>query len=155
MPLIFRLIVLSFSVCALGMSGSIFERLSHDDNNCEKGASTYMALIVDAIAIPYILYITVDEYRSPPIGIRPSGEKFRLTLLDLIFIVFDAANLSLAFQALTDPEWICREGGQCKQQERICDLQKALAGLLLIALVAWISTFVVSLVRLMHKVVDR
>jgi len=113
-----------------------------------------MALIVDAIALPYIVFITVDEYRAPPIGIRPSDQKLRLTLLDLLFIVFDAANLSLAFQALNDPEWVCHRSDICQWQMTICDRQRALAAVLLIALVAWLTTFVVSLVRLVARVVS-
>lgn len=154
MPLIFRLLVLTFSVAALALGGSILRRL-HSDARCEKGASTYMAVVVDVVAIIYILYITVDEYRSPPIGIRPSSAKLRLTLLDLLFIVFAAANLSLAFQALNDPEWICYKGGTCSVREDVCREQKALAGVLLIALIAWLSTFIVTLVRLVSRVVYR
>jgi hypothetical protein len=33
---------------------------------CSKRASTYMAIIVDSAAVPYILYITWDEYLSKP-----------------------------------------------------------------------------------------
>jgi len=154
MPLIFRLIVFTFSATALAISGSILQHL-RDDSECQKGASTYMALIVDAVALPYIVFITVDEYRAPPIGIRPSGQKLRLTLLDLLFIVFDAANLSLAFQALNDPEWVCQQSGICRLQMAICNRQRALAAVLLIALVAWLTTFVVSLVRLVARVVAR
>ena len=154
MPLIFRLLVLTFSTAALALGASIFQHL-HSDTRCVKGASTYMAVIVDVVAIIYILYITVDEYRSPPIGIRPSSAKFRLTLLDLLFIVFAAANLSLAFQALNDPEWVCHNGGAgsaCSVKDHVCEDQKALASVLLVTLVAWLSTFIVTLVRLVSRV---
>jgi hypothetical protein len=152
MPLIFRLLVLTFSAIALALGGSIFHHL-HSDSRCEKGASTYMAIIVDVVAIIYILYITIDEYRSPPIGIRPSSAKLRLTLLDLLFIVFAAANLSLAFQALDDPQWICHNGGTCSVKNHVCEDQKALASVLLITLIAWLSTFIVTLLRLVSRVV--
>jgi len=153
MPLIFRVIVLSFSATALALSGSIFQHL-RSDPACRKGASTYMALIVDAIALPYIIFITVDEYKAPPIGIRPSGQKLRLTLLDLLFIVFDAANLSLAFQALDDPQWVCHQSDICQVRMAICYRQRALAAVLLIALLAWLTTFIVSLLRLAARVVS-
>jgi hypothetical protein len=112
-----------------------------------------MAIIVDVVAIIYILYITVDEYRSPPIGIRPSTAKLRLTLLDLLFIVFAAANLSLAFQAVNDPQWICHNGSTCSVKGNVCQHQKALASVLLVALIAWLSTFIVTLLRLVSRVV--
>jgi hypothetical protein len=152
MPLIFRLLVLTFSATALALGGSIFQHL-HSDSRCEKGASTYMAIIVDVVAIIYILYITIDEYRSPPIGIRPSSAKLRLTLLDLLFIVFAAANLSLAFHAVDNPQWICHNGGTCSVKDYVCDDQKALASVLLITLIAWLSTFIVTLLRLVSRVV--
>jgi hypothetical protein len=152
MPLIFRLLVLTFSAIALALGGSIFQHL-HSDSRCEKGASTYMAIIVDVVAIIYTLYITIDEYRSPPIGIRPSSAKLRLTLLDLLFIVFAAANLSLAFQAVDDPQWICHNSGTCSVKDHVCEDQKALASVLLITLIAWLNTFIVTLIRLVSRVV--
>ncbi len=151
MPLVFRLLVLTFSATALALGASIFQHL-HSDVQCVKGASTYMAIIVDVVAIIYILYITVDEYRAPPIGIRPSSAKLRLTLLDLLFIVFAAANLSLAFHAVNDPEWICHNGSLCSVKDHVCEDQKALASVLLVTLIAWLSTFIVTLVRLVSRV---
>lgn len=154
MPLIFRLINLTFSVASLGLSGFIFHKL-HRSPSCSNGASTYMALIVDTVAVPYVVWITYDEFNSPPIGIRPPHEKLRLIFLDLIFIIFDAANTSLAFQALSDPSWACEKGGTCQLQGNVCERQKALAALLLVALLAWTVGFIVSLIRLVGRVADR
>lgn len=71
-PLIFRLTVLAFSGAALGVSGTIMHKvdLVNKDpdpyNQCAVKASTYMGIIVSTIAIPYVAYVTWDEYMSKP-----------------------------------------------------------------------------------------
>ncbi|KAF2204064.1 hypothetical protein GQ43DRAFT_438265 [Delitschia confertaspora ATCC 74209] len=154
-PLVVRLTVLTFSCLALGLAGSIFRRTGPE--GCEKNASTWLALIVDIIAIVYISYITYDEYTSKPLGLRSHNAKMRLIFLDLLFIVFDSANLSLAFQALRDERWVCRENEHeleraCSFNDQICQRQKALTATLLIALFAWLITFAISTLRLIEKV---
>ena len=84
----------------------------------------------------------------------------RLVLLDLVFIVFDSANLSLAFNFLTDPGWACRNSqvlpdDECPKNDDICSRQRALTATLLIALVAWLITFSISMLRLMERVAGR
>ncbi|TQB75033.1 hypothetical protein MPDQ_003829 [Monascus purpureus] len=148
-PLVFRLTVWCFSLIALALGGSI-QHLSEKYKH-PQGPSALMAIIVDAVALIYLVYITWDEYTSKPLGLRSSRSKTRLILLDLFFIVFDSANLSLAFEVLSD------SGGSCTAAEinesfspkndAICDRQKALASVLLIALVAWLLTFAVSIFR--------
>jgi hypothetical protein len=107
-PLLLRLIVLSTSTIALGLSASV-HHLS-DKYYYPQNASTTMALVVDVVAIPYILYITWDEYTGKPLGLRSPKAKIRLVLLDLFFIIFESANLSLAFEALTYENGSCRLG---------------------------------------------
>lgn len=73
----------------------------------------------------------------------------RLIFLDLFFIVFDSANLSLAFESI--------EGG-CSNSiagTGFCSLQKTLASVLLIALIAWLLTFSISVMRLVERVTTR
>ncbi|KAL5415037.1 hypothetical protein PMIN04_008725 [Paraphaeosphaeria minitans] len=159
-PLVVRLIVLSFSVLALALAGSIFHR--SDNRSCTNNSSTWMAVIVDVVAIVYTIYITYDEYTSKPLGLRSHYAKMRLVFLDLAFIVFDSANLSLAFQALTDSRWACQDGTDltdplnggpgCPYVKSICTRQKALTATLLIALIAWLTTFAISTMRLIERV---
>ncbi|KAI9798514.1 MAG: hypothetical protein M1833_004781 [Piccolia ochrophora] len=158
-PLVFRLIILTFSTIALALGGSIFALSEKYD--FRQRASTLMAIIFDAIALIYIFYITYDEYSGKPLGLRSPRAKIRLILLDLFFIVFNSANLSLAFDALTDVRWSCREsngqdpgaqsGGGTNDQ--LCDRQRALSGTLLVALIAWLTTFAISVFRLVERVV--
>ncbi|KAF1968527.1 hypothetical protein BU23DRAFT_514540 [Bimuria novae-zelandiae CBS 107.79] len=156
-PLVVRLVVLIFSVLALALAGSIYHRT--DTQTCQNNSSTWMAVIVDVVAIVYTMYITYDEYTSKPLGLRSHYAKMRLIFLDLAFIVFDSANLSLAFQALTDSRWACQDGTSlsedytgCPYVKSICTRQKALTATLLIALIAWLTTFTISIMRLIERV---
>lgn len=79
-PLIFRIIVLAFSGASLGISAVLFEniqRVNNDtdpNNQCAPRASTYMAIVVGCLAIPYVLYVTWDEYMSKPYVPRSSQD---------------------------------------------------------------------------------
>ncbi|PLB43556.1 hypothetical protein P170DRAFT_441019 [Aspergillus steynii IBT 23096] len=152
-PLIFRLTVWCFSLTALALGGSI-QHLSQEYVH-PQGPSALMAIIVDAVALVYLIYITWDEYTSKPLGLRSPSAKARLVLLDIFFIVFDSANLSLAFESLSTISGACTVG-EINQEitpknDRICDRQIALASVLLIALLAWLTTFAISVLRLVER----
>lgn len=156
-PLGFRLTVLTTSIIALGLSASIF-RLTRSSPFAQS-PSGIMAIVVDAIALPYIGYITWDEYTGAPLGLRAPKTKMRLVLLDLFFIIFESANLSLAFEAITDEDSACSMSisgiGSQDVDPNLCRQVKALAAILFVALVAWGLTFTVSIVRLVQRVGGR
>lgn len=110
-----------------------------------------MAIIVDAVAIPYILIITHDEYFSKPLGLRPPAAKLRLVLLDLAFIVFESANLALAFESMTGVDGSC-EAQTDGLRKAICNESKSLASVLLVALMAWLFTFTISMFRMVERI---
>jgi hypothetical protein len=143
-PMVLRLTVWCFSLSALALGGSI----QHIANSFHRpqGPSALMAIIVDAVALVYLIYITFDEYTSKPLGLRSPSAKARLILLDLFFIVFDSANLSLAFDSLAEVTGSCKDTLEPKNNA-ICTLQKALASVLLVALLAWLMTFAISVLR--------
>jgi hypothetical protein len=72
-PLVFRLTVMAFSCAALGIASTILQAVQSNNqdrdpnNQCAPRASTYMGIIVPTIAIPYIAYVTWDEYTSRPL----------------------------------------------------------------------------------------
>ena len=143
-PLIFRIIVLTTSTIALGLSASIhYLSLKYF---YPQNPSTTMAIVVDVVAIPYIVYITWDEYTGKPLGLRPPKAKIRLVLLDLLFIIFESANLALAFAALTDEHGSCKTGFN-GYNGTICRRVKTLSAILMVALIAWSLTFSVSIFR--------
>ncbi|OQE23737.1 hypothetical protein PENSTE_c008G05530 [Penicillium steckii] len=148
-PLILRLTVWCFSLSALALGGSIQHMA--DEGSHPQGPSALMAIIVDAVALVYLIYITFDEYTSKPLGLRSPSAKARLILLDLVFIVFDSANLSLAFASLSEVTGSCTEAEVNQEldprNDRICVRQKALASVLLVALLAWLMTFCISVLR--------
>jgi hypothetical protein len=153
-PLIFRLTVWLFSLCALALGGSIHRLSEHYGS--PQGPSADMAIIVDAVALVYLVYITYDEYTGKPLGLRSPSAKMRLVLLDIFFIVFDSANLSLAFASLSDVRGACTNATindtLDTKNDVICDRQTALASVLLIALIAWLLTFSISAFRLVERV---
>lgn len=108
-----------------------------------------MAIIVDIIAIPYIGYVTWDEYTGKPLGLRSPKAKMRLVLLDLFFIIFESANLAIAFGNLSDEDGTCRGG--LVTNMHICDRVRTLCAFLLVALIAWSLTFSVSIFRYVHQ----
>ncbi|KAL1969403.1 hypothetical protein VTN77DRAFT_9596 [Rasamsonia byssochlamydoides] len=156
-PLVFRLTVWIFSLCALALGGSIYH-LSQLYNR-PQGPSADMAIIVDAVALVYLVYITYDEYTGKPLGLRSPKAKMRLILLDIFFIVFDSANLSLAFASLSDVRGSCVNSEinhrVDEKNDAICDRQTALASVLLIALIAWLLTFTISVFRLVERVASK
>ncbi|KAL9094232.1 MAG: hypothetical protein Q9165_003372 [Trypethelium subeluteriae] len=159
-PLIFRIIVLMCSVTALGLGVTIFKLIR--SGPCSwRSTSSLMAIIVDSPAVPYLLYVTWDEYTSKPLGLRKPAAKIRLIFLDLYFIIFDASNLTLAFLSLTDNREAClpTDDGPsplaCVSDKDICARKKALSGVLLVALVAWVLTFSVSVFRVIERVSGR
>ena len=153
-PLVFRLTIWTFSLIALALAASIYE--SSKSNKFHQRPSTIIALVVPTIALVYLLCITYDEYTSSPLGLRSPRTKIRLISLDLFFIVFSSANLSLAFDALTDVRGSCREGpiglGLFDKNVALCQKQKGLAAMLLIVLIGWIGTFQVSIFRIVERV---
>lgn len=147
-PMVIRMVVFGFSMVALALACSIYHntpkdndtawsRAIYQNNGVRSTPSTMMAIVVDAVAMVYLIGITYDEYSGKPLGLRPPSAKMRLIFLDLFFIVFDSANLSLAFEAL----------GDNKSCGAVCDQQRALASVLLIALIAWLMTFSISVMR--------
>ncbi|KAK3721729.1 hypothetical protein LTR37_002894 [Vermiconidia calcicola] len=169
-PLVFRMVVFTFSIAALAMAASIYREVKaanvdQDPNNqCAKRASMYMAICVGAIALPYIGYVTWDEYMSKPLGLRSVPAKILLLLCDLYFVVFSSSNVSLAIDTLSDRRWACYdehfsiEGDQrrivqatCPDNPVICQKQKALSGVLMVSLIAWCVTFSLSVLRVVEK----
>lgn len=149
-PLLFRLVIILFSCAALALGGSI-HHLSNRYHRSQ-GPSAEMAIIVDAVAIVYTMYITWDEYTGRPLGLRSARSKMKLIFLDLFFIVFESANAALSFESLSNINQACENGpgpttDYIERNFDICARQRGLASVLLIALIAWLLTFSVSVLR--------
>ncbi|KAK5048032.1 hypothetical protein LTR84_006222 [Exophiala bonariae] len=174
-PLAFRLTIFVFALVALGLGTSIWRetgRITHciaeeprsfactllvgeGPQDYYRDPSGLMAIIVDAIALIYTVYITYDEYFSKPLGLRHARAKVRLVLLDLFFVVFQSANLSLSFESLTVDEGACQVGDSARTNSRfdhVCHRAQTLSAVLLVSLTAWLMTFSVSVLRLVERI---
>lgn len=177
-PLVFRVVVIIFAATAMALGATMYQesktilrckaqppgrrdafcaaRVGQSEVGYNGDPSAIMAIIVDAVAIVYSLYITYDEYFSKPLGLRPPAAKVRLVLLDLLFIVFQSANLSLAFNSVSIEQGPCKAATQNSVEwlrfGNVCDRAHALSGVLLISLVAWLFTFSVSILRLVERI---
>lgn len=161
-PLSLRAFNLLFSVVALGMACTVYvHSRSVAPSPLTQQPSTIMAIVVQTIAVVYIIYIAYDEFTGRPLGLRDARAKVRLIMLDMLFIILSSANLSLAFNTVNDITWVCRAGysggeqsalGLVEYNESLCARQKALAAFLLTGLVMWVFTFAVSVFRLVERV---
>jgi hypothetical protein len=92
---------------------------------------------------------------SSRLGLRSATAKVSLLLIDLYFIVFYSSNLSLALDSLDDPRWACYDNesflSNCPNSTKICQSQKGLTGVLVVALVAWLFTFMISVLRVVER----
>lgn len=87
------------------------------------------------------------------LGLRSATAKTSLLLIDLYFVVFYSSNLTLAFASLTDSRWACysSENSTCNRSDAICHSQSGLVSVLFVALVAWLITFSISVLRVVKR----
>ena len=141
-PLTFRLIVLITSILSLAISARIFDIDNDKDDTGNSVSQAIVAIVVDCVAVPYVFYMTWDEYTGRPLGLRSATQKISLTLMDLFFIIFKAASTTLAFEAL-----VYHNQGVPPTSK----LMKALATFLLIGLISWSMNLTVSIFRLVQR----
>lgn len=146
-PLFFRLLLITLSSIALGISGRLVHVTVGFDINQQ--ASPLMALVVQAVSIAYLLYISYDEFTSQPLGLRDPKAKIRLVLIDLLFIIFSSANVSLSFVSQYDSEWVCHVNNLVSNMH-LCREQRTLSGILMLIIVFWCITFTISLFRIVN-----
>ena len=155
-PLACRLTVLMTSIVALIIAVTIFrhEKLGslrgftngdRSSNNLsdlqlanmqQERTQIIVAIVVDVVAIPYIGYITVDDYTGKPLGLRPTQARIRLILTDLFFIIFKSASTALGFEAMI-----------FFNTEQSQGLLRALGSFELIGLVSWAMTLTINIFR--------
>ncbi|RLV93799.1 Regulator of phospholipase D SRF1 [Spathaspora sp. JA1] len=159
-PLFLRILTLIFLTISLALACSIFRFAAKEYQGQQffQQASTVMAIVVETIGIVYVIGIAYDEYHGKPLGLRDPVGKMRLIMLDLLFIIFSSANLSLTFNTLYDDEWVCvrnsvRDVGILSVTvDSVCRRQRALAAFLLVVLCLWVTTFTISLLRVVDRV---
>ncbi|ODQ66091.1 hypothetical protein NADFUDRAFT_10867, partial [Nadsonia fulvescens var. elongata DSM 6958] len=159
-PLTLRAIIFVLSIIALALASSVYRYSGSFKPSINQQPSTIMAVVVQTTALVYLVYITYDEYTGKPIGLRSPKDKMKLIMLDLLFIIFSSANLSLAFNTLYDEKWVCRpidplaQSAQVPYNHVICTRQRGLASFLFMILSMWVTTFTVSIFRLVERVMS-
>ena len=143
-PLAFRLTVLLTSIVALALSARIFEIESGElgSSSSSERTQAIVAIVVDTVAVPYIGYMTWDEYTGKPLGLRRATQKISLVLMDLFFIIFKSASTTLAFEALVYHN---------AKDRRVREYSQALAAFQTVSLISWSMTFTVNVFRLVQK----
>lgn len=145
-PALLRIFVLVTSVVSLALSGNLWHVYSRSvlDVDPQAGATLrsqwIVAIVVDCIVTPYVVYMTWDEYHGPQLGLRSPMQKVSLTLLDLFFIIFKSASTTLAFDSLYQDS---------PRDQKI--KMEALASFLLLGLIGWILNFTVNVFRLVQR----
>jgi len=141
-PLGFRIAVLLTSIMALALSVRIYELENANKSDTAERTQAVVAIVVDCVAVPYIGYMTWDEYVGMPLGLRSASQKASLVLMDLFFIIFKAASTALSFEALVYHN---------SKDDRTLHFSRALTAFMLVGLVSWSLTFTVNVFRLVDK----
>ena len=150
-PILLRGSASMFSVISLGLSAAVFVQTGH--GNDEEGrlitgysptASTIFTVVMTTISFVYLLYSLWDETFGQPLGLRHASSKVKFVALDLALLCLNAASLALAFEVMISREYIC----PATQNPQICKLHKAVVAFVLVQLVTWFLTFLVSTFRM-------
>ncbi|KAB5577748.1 hypothetical protein GE09DRAFT_1087214 [Coniochaeta sp. 2T2.1] len=144
-PLAFRLTVLITSVIALALGIKILEAEQGKPDRGAEWTQAVVAIVVDCVAIPYIGYMTWDEYTGKPLGLRTAANKVSLVLMDLFFIIFKSASTTLAFEALI------YHNLSFEASEVVGKYSRALAAFQTTGLISWTMTFTVNVFRLVQR----
>jgi hypothetical protein len=141
-PLAFRVTVLVTSLIALALGIKILEAEAAKHAHGAEWKQAVIAIVVDCVAIPYIGYMTWDEYTGKPLGLRRTTSKISLVLMDLFFIIFKSASTTLAFEALIDHN---------STLPVVRKYSHALAAVQTTGLISWTMTFTVNVFRLVQR----
>lgn len=141
-PALLRFSVLVLSLASLGLSANLWKLYgTADETESSLKSQWLVAITVDCIVSPYVVYMTWDEYTAPQLGLRSPMRKAALTLLDLAFIIFKSASATLAFDSLS------LQGTPAGEMAKM----KALASFLVLGLIGWLLNFTVNVFRLIQK----
>ncbi|KAL1895375.1 hypothetical protein Cpir12675_003236 [Ceratocystis pirilliformis] len=156
-PLCCRLMALCSSIISLAIAVRIFRVSGEIQASTQASRSqSLVVIIVDTIAVPWICYMTYDEYTGKPLGLRSPTHKVLLILSDLIFIIFKSASTSLAFEYLVshanEPDV---NGYMDPKGPELLRLSKSLAAFVVIGLIAWTLTLVINILRIVDRLADR
>ncbi|KAE8223137.1 hypothetical protein CF319_g3778 [Tilletia indica] len=165
-PFAFRMINMSFTTATLAVAIRIHETLRSIGDSSLVGSSPILGIIFAPLTLAHVFTQIYMEYFGKPIGLWSVRSKLFYTLIELVFVCFWSAELSLAFDNLTTSPLECccgasklfraEEAAEAINQnpERVgyvCRLQSTLAGLSFVSLLAYLIVLSVSLFRIFER----
>ncbi|PWN90022.1 hypothetical protein FA10DRAFT_229407 [Acaromyces ingoldii] len=169
-PLLFRLINITFTTTTLAVAIKLYQILRDEDAPDAVGSSPIVAIIFSPLTLLHVGIQIWLEYFSRPIGLWRVGSKLFYTLTELIFVCLWSAELSLSFDNYFTSTLVCTTfdspyagndsptvtGNQVLnnpgKKPYICRLQGALIGLVFTSLLAYVIVLTVSLFRIFVRV---
>ncbi|CCK69509.1 phospholipase D regulator KNAG_0C04060 [Huiozyma naganishii CBS 8797] len=161
-PLAFRFTIGVVALISLALAVRVFQNsnvtIEVMNRSLPQQPSTIMAICVNSIAVFYTIFIAWDEFTGKPLGLREPLSKLRIILLDLLFIIFTAATLALAFNTKFDDQWVCSSYFPAPDTTdffpsipHICRKQKALSSFLFIEVFFWVLAFIGSMIKIVER----
>ncbi|EPQ29052.1 uncharacterized protein PFL1_03341 [Pseudozyma flocculosa PF-1] len=166
-PLLFRFLNISFTTATLAVAIELFQTLHEQQATDAVGSSPVVAIVFAPLTLVHIAFQIWIEYFGRPIGLWTVQSKLFYTIIELIFICFWSAELSLAFDNYFTSTLVCVSFGNpfggsnnrdpqplldMSKKPYLCRLQGALIGLVFVSLLAYLIVLTVSLFRIFVRV---
>lgn len=173
-PLVSRIINISFTTVALAFAIRI--RIVEEKNRLlgAVGSSPFLAIIFAPLTLIHVMVAIYFEYFGRPLGLWRTSAKLAYTLLEVLFICAWSAELALSFDNYLTSRLNCTPPSSVswfselpslpslfgdnpspemlKIADHLCDYQRTLIGVVMVALVFYVTNLVISLFRIFEKV---
>lgn len=168
-PLLFRIINLSFTTATLAVAIRLWRVLHTEGAANSVGSSPLVGIVFAPLSLVHVGTQVWLDYFSRPIGLWAVKSKLSYQLVELVFIALWSALLSLTFDNLAtsslgcvywyDAYPTCGTTGSPEltqlrdpaKKPTICALQKAFIGLTFVTLVAYVTVFIISIYRTVNR----
>ncbi|KAJ8084134.1 hypothetical protein AAF712_001006 [Marasmius tenuissimus] len=169
-PLLFRVINISFTSAALGISVRIRRIESQNQLMGALGSSPTLVVIFAPLTLVHVMVAIYMEYFGRPLGLWRTSGKLAHTLLEVLFICAWSAALSLSFDNFFTSLIPCAAPSATRWYnelerprsnlptfegsigDQLCDDQLSLIGLVFVGLLTYCFNLVISLFRIFEKV---
>ncbi|KAG7099325.1 hypothetical protein E1B28_001183 [Marasmius oreades] len=169
-PLLFRVINISFTSAALGISVRIRRRESENGIMGAVGSSPTLIIIFAPLTLVHVMIAIYLEYFGRPLGLWRTSGKLAHTLSEVLFICAWSAALSLSFENFFTSLIPCASAEHTAWYNQlprpnsnlpifegsigdmICDDQLSLICLVGVGLVMYCINLIISLYRIFEKV---
>ncbi|KAN0060220.1 hypothetical protein ACQY0O_007549 [Thecaphora frezii] len=167
-PLLIRIVNISFTTATLAVAIKLWRVLHQERATDAVGSSPMVAIVFAPLTLVHIAFQIWLEYFGRPIGLWTVQSKLFYTTIEIIFICFWSAELSLSFDNYFTSTLVCVSFGSpfggsdhgldpqplldMSRKPYICRLQGVLIGLTFVSLLAYVMVLMVSLFRIFVRV---